>query len=100
MRRLKQNKHIVNMLFIIHSIRLNSITAGMNNCKSIIKKKKKKKPSKIVLFGKTRLDITKVLISKALINLYISYDEFVSVNNVLREYIEIKEEIKYCETSV
>ena len=69
MRRLKQNKHIVNMLFIIHSIRLNSITAGMNN-------------------------------SKALINLYISYDEFVSVNNVLREYIEIKEEIKYCETSV
>ena len=99
MRRLKQNKHIVNMLLIIHSIRLNSITAGMNNCKSIIKKKKKK-PSKIVLFGKTRLDITKVLISKALINLYISYDEFVSVNNVLREYIEIKEEIKYCETSV
>ena len=87
------------MLFIIHSIRLNSITAGMNNCKSIIKKKKKK-PNKIVLFGKTRLGITKVLISKALINLYISYDEFVSVNNVLREYIEIKEEIKYCETCV
>ena len=31
-----------------------------------------------------------VLISKALIDSYISHDEFVSVNNVLREYNEIK----------
>ena len=30
--------------------------------------------------------------SKALIDSYISHDEFVSVNNVLREYNEMKEE--------
>ena len=34
------------------------------------------------------------MISKALIDLYINYDEFVSVNNKLREYNEMKEEIK------
>ena len=28
-------------------------------------------------------------------NSYISHDEFVSVNNALREYNEIKDEIKY-----
>ena len=32
--------------------------------------------------------------SKALIDSYISHDEFVSVNNVLREYNEMKEENK------
>ena len=57
--------------------------------KSIIKKKKKKH-DKIVLLRKTKLDIIEVLISKALIDSYISYDEFVSVNNVLREHNEIK----------
>ena len=35
-----------------------------------------------------------VMISKALIGLRINHDEFVSVNNVLREYNEIKEEIQ------
>ena len=57
--------------------------------KSIIKKKKKKH-DKIVLLRKTKLDIIEVLISKVLIDSYISYDEFVSVNNVLREHNEIK----------
>ena len=37
-----------------------------------------------------------VLISKALIDSYISYDEFVSVNNALRGYHEMKEEISLC----
>ena len=35
-----------------------------------------------------------------LINSYISHKEFVLVNNVLREYNEIKEEIKNPETSM
>ena len=48
------------------------------------KKKKKKKPDKIVLLGKDKLNTIEVLISKALINSCISHDEFVSVNNVLR----------------
>ena len=47
-----------------------------------------------------KLTAIDVLISKALINSYISHDEFVSINNVLREYYEMKEEIKNSETSV
>ena len=42
----------------------------------------------------------KVLIYKALSESHISHDEFISVNNVLREYNEIKEKIKHPETSV
>ena len=34
------------------------------------------------------------LISKGLSNSYINHDKFVSVNNLLREYNEMKEEIK------
>ena len=56
--------------------------------------KKEKIYDQIVLLGKTKLDTTEVLISKALIGLYISHDDFVSVNNLLREYNEMKEEIK------
>ena len=63
-------------------------------------KKKRKKHEKIVLLGKTNLDITEVLISKNVIDTYTSHDDFVSVNNVLREYIEVKEEVKNRETSL
>ena len=55
---------------------------------------------KIVLLGKDKLDIIEVLFSKSLIDSYISHDKFDSVNNVLREYNEMKEEIKNGETSV
>ena len=48
----------------------------------------------------TKLDIIKVLISKNVIDTYTSHDDFVSVNNVLREYIEVKEEVKNRETSL
>ena len=42
-----------------------------------------------------------VLISNALINSYIiSHDKFVSINNLLREYNEMKKEIKNSETSM
>ena len=53
-----------------------------------------------MLLGKDKLNSIKVLISKALIDSYITDDEFFSVNNVLREYYEMKEEIKNPETSV
>ena len=46
---------------------------------------------------KTKLNTIEVLISKALINSCIDNDKFVSVNNVLRAYNEIKEEIKNSE---
>ena len=41
-----------------------------------------------------------VLISKALVNSYINHDEFVLLNNMLREYNEIKEHIKNLENAV
>ena len=56
--------------------------------------KKRKKHDKIVLLAKTKLNAIRVLISKALIDLIISHDEFVSVNNMLKEYDDMKEKIK------
>ena len=47
-----------------------------------------------MVLGKDKLNTIEVLISKALIDSYISHDEFVSVNNVLRKYYEMKEGIK------
>ena len=52
------------------------------------------------MFGKDKLNIIEVLISKALINSYISHDKFVTVSNVLREYNEMKNETKNSETYV
>ena len=46
------------------------------------------------------LDTIEVLICKTLIDSYISHDEVVSVNNVLREYNAMREEIQNPETSV
>ena len=53
-----------------------------------------------MLLGKDKLNTIEVLISKTLIDSYISHDEFVSVNDVLREYNEMKTEIKNPETFV
>ena len=72
-------------------------TAAIKKYKSIIKKNKKKH-NKIVLLAKTRLNSIEVLISKALIKSVISHDEFVLINNVLKEYNEMKEEIKNSKT--
>ena len=69
------------------------ITAGIKNYKSIIKKKKKKQ-DEVVLLAKTKLDSVEELISEALIDSNFSYDEFVSINNVQKEYDDMKEEIK------
>ena len=66
--------------------------------KSIIKEKKKNL-DKIVILAKTKLNSIKVLISKALTDSYISQDEFVLVNTALREYDDMKEEIKNLNTS-
>ena len=48
--------------------------ASLEKYKSIIKKKKKKH-DKIVLLGKSKLNTIEVLISKVLIDSYISHDE-------------------------
>ena len=74
-------------------LKIGAITAGIKKYKSIMKKKKKKH-DKIVLLAKSKLNGIEVLISKALIDSNISHDEFVLINNVLKEYDKIKEEIK------
>ena len=45
------------------------------------------------MLAKSKLNSMEVLISKALIDLNISQVEFISVNNVLKEY-DMKKEIK------
>ena len=67
-------------------------TAGIKKYRSIIQKKKKKH-DKIVLLAKSKLSI-EVLISKALIDSNISHDEFVLINNVLKENDDMKEKRK------
>ena len=68
-------------------IKICAITAGIKKYMSIFKKKKTKRYDKIVLLGKNKLNTIEVLIPKALLDSYISHDEFVSVNNLLKEYI-------------
>ena len=80
-------------------IEICAITSKIKNYKSIVRKKKKKH-DKILLLGKDKLNTIEVLITKALIDSYISHDEFVSINNVLKEYYEMKEGIKSPKTSV
>ena len=72
--------------------------AGIKKHRSIIRKYKKKH-DKTVFLAKTNLKNMKVLISKALTDRYIIYGQLVLVNNVLKEYNEMKEEIKDLKTS-
>ena len=69
------------------------ITVAIKKYKSIIKKKRKKH-DKIVLLAKSKLNNIEVLISKALIDSNTSHDEFVSKNNVFKEFYDMIEEIK------
>ena len=64
-------------------IKICAIFAEIKNYKSIVNKKKKKY-DKTVLLGKDKLNTIKVIL----------------VNNALREYNEMKEEIKNLETSM
>ena len=69
------------------------ITAGTKKYKSIIKKNKKKH-DKIVLIAKFKLNRVEVLISTTLIDSNISRDEFVLINNALKELNDTKEKSK------
>ena len=46
------------------------------------------------MLAKTKLNAIEVLFSKALIDSNINQDEFLSVNNVLKEYDDMEKEIK------
>ena len=69
------------------------ITAGFKKYKSIIKRYKKKH-DKIVPLAKSKLNTIEALISKFLIDPNISHNEFVLINNVLKEFGDMEEEIK------
>ena len=60
-----------------------AITAGIKKYKLLIKKTRKRY-YKIVLLAKIKLPSIEVLISRALIDTFISHDEFLSVNNMIR----------------
>ena len=47
-----------------------------------------------VVVAKIKLNFVEFLISEALINISISHDEFVSIDNVLKEHDGIQEKIK------
>ena len=85
----------INVVITSSSVGINicEIIVGIKKYKSMIKKKKKK-PDKMALLGKDKLNTIEVLIFKSIIDPYISHNESVSVNNVLTEYNEMKIEIK------
>ena len=60
----------------------------MKNIKLIIKNENKH--DKIVLLATSKLNSIEVSISKALIDSNINHNEFVLINNVLKEYVEMK----------
>ena len=74
-------------------LRICAITARIKRFKSMIKKKKKKH-DKIVLLAKSRLNSIKLLLPKVLVDSNIGHNEFVLINNVLKEFYDMKEEIK------
>ena len=78
-------------------IKICAMTEGIKKYKAVIMRTKK--DDKILLLGRDKLNTIEVLIFKALIDRYISHNELVSVNNVLREYNEMKEKIKNPDTS-
>ena len=50
------------------------------------------------MLTKSKLNRMEVLISKTLIDSVVSHDEFALINNVLKEYNKMKEEIKNLKT--
>ena len=70
-----------------------AITTRIAIYKSIIKKNTKEH-NNIVLLARTKLNTIEVLIFIAWIDLYINHDEFILVNDVLKKYKQMKEEIK------
>ena len=52
----------------------------------------------MALLAKSKLNTIKVLISKVFIDSNISHDELVLISNVLKEYENLKEEVKNLNT--
>ena len=65
--------------------------------KMSIHQKKKKKHDKIVLLATSKLNSIEALVSRVLTDSFISQDDFVLINDVLKEYNKMEEEIKNLE---
>ena len=72
---------------------LETIAAETNKYESIIRKKKKKH-DKTALLAKYKLNSIEVLTFKVLIDSNISQGDFLLINNVLKQYDEMRKEIK------
>ena len=70
-------------------LKICGVSARIKKYKSIIKKKKAEH-HKIVLLAKSKLNSIEVLISKVLIHSNIIHDELVLMNNVLKEFYDMK----------
>ena len=68
-----------------------AIAAWIKKYKLILKKKKNKH-DKIVLLAKSKWNSITFLISKTLIDSKFSHDDFILINNVLKEYVGLKED--------
>ena len=79
------------------ALKICDIAVKIKKYKSMIKKKKKQ-DDKTVLLAKSKLNTIEVVIFKALIDSNITHDEFVLKNNVLKQYDQMKEEIKNLKT--
>ena len=78
-------------------LKICAIAAGIKKHMSLIKKKVKKH-DKIVLLAKPELNSIEVLFFEALIDSNISHDGYALINNVLKEYDDMKKEIKNLKT--
>ena len=74
-------------------LKICATAARIKKYKSITKKKKKK-DDKILLLVKSKLNSIEVIFCKALIDSFMSHEEVVLINNVLKVYNKMKEEIK------
>ena len=74
-------------------LKICAIVEGIKMYELVIKKKKKNH-DKVVFLAKAKLNSIEVLNSKTLIDSVISHDEFLLMNNFLKEFNEVKEEIK------
>ena len=73
------------------------ITAGIKKYKSIIKKKNGKH-GKTVLLAKSKLNSIEHITSMTSIDSNVSRDEFILINSVLKEYEDMKVEMKQLKT--
>ena len=74
-------------------LKICAIVEGIKMYELVIKKKKKNH-DKVAFLAKAKLNSIEVLNSKTLIDSVISHDEFLLINNFLKEFNEVKEEIK------